>query len=294
MRISTGYQFDSYANDIRVTQERMFRFEQQVSSGKQLNRPSDDPVGAARSLTMRSLRTGIQQYQSNLETAKGTLGYTENALTDANNLMQRAYQLAIAGASSSTDQVARNAMASEIGTIQTRLVELANSRGPTGAFLFAGQKTDTKPYSVAGSTITYSGDANSVVIESSPTDTMAVSTPGEPMFSDAFNRLETLKTNLASGNVGALTGASIPEMQGSMQSLLAARGTVGAKLRTVDDLTSQYTRRVDDLTKGISDVEDVDISQAILNYQLAQAAYQGALTVASKGFQTSLMDFIRG
>jgi flagellar hook-associated protein 3 FlgL len=294
MRISTGYQFETYSSDIRVAQEKLFTFEKQVSTGKRINRPSDDPYGTSSSLTMRSLKSGIEQYQSNLETAKGNLGYTEGALDEMHKVMSRAYQLSVSGANSSTEQTARNAMAAEITSLQRRLVDLANSRGPNGAYLFAGQKNDAQPYSAAGATLTYSGDTNDVVVETGPSDTMAVNSQGEPLVSDAFNRLETLKNNLLGGNVGALTGVSITEMQTSMQAINAERGAVGAKMRTVSDLTSQYTRRVDDLTKGISDVEDVDISQAILNYRLAQAAYEGALNVASQGFQTSLMDFIRG
>src|SRR4051812_38051448 len=136
MRISTGYQFDTYSNDIRATQERMFQYQQQVSTGKQLNQPSDDPLGTSRVLSMRALRTGIGQYQANLSTAKGNLGYSESALSDANGVMQRAYQLAVSGASSSMDQTGRNGMAAEITSLQKRLVDLANSRGPNGAFLF--------------------------------------------------------------------------------------------------------------------------------------------------------------
>jgi len=69
---------------------------------------------------------------------------------------------------------------------------------------------------------------------------------------------------------------------------------VGARLRTVDDLTERYIRMSDEFTKHISDVEEVDVDQAIMQYRLAETAYTAALQVASQGFRLSLMDFIRG
>ena len=294
MRISTSYQFESYAGDIRLAQERLATAGKQVSTGKRIHRPSDDPLGAARILNLRKYRAATEQYTANLRVAKGVLGYTEESLGSLHDGIKRAYALAVQGANGSTDQTARNAMAQEVADIQARLVQIGNSRGPSGQYLFAGQANSSAPYSVSGSGITYSGDLNPVVVEASPTETMTINTVSEPMFSTIYNQLETLKSNLLGGNVGAISGVSITEMQSAMGALNRERGTVGTKLRQVEEYSNQYTKRVDDLTAGISDIEDVDVSQAIMNYQLAQTAYEAALRVASQGFELSLMDFIQG
>lgn len=293
MRISTAYQFESYTSDIRAAQERMSIAGRQVTTGKRLLNPSDDPLGTARILTMRSYKAATEQYSNNLNGAKGVLGYNEEALGSLHGGVQRAYALAVQGANSATDQVGRNAMAQEITEIQSRLVQIANTRGPAGQYLFAGQDNDSAPYTVSGATLTFNGDSNPVVVEVGPTETMQVNSIGEPMFSDTYNKLETLKNNLLGGNVGAISGVSINDMQAAMKTINAERGQVGAKLRQVDDYNAQYTRRVDDLTQGISDIEEVDVAQAITSYQLAQTAYEAALRVASQGFQLSLMDFIQ-
>lgn len=294
MRISTAYQFESYTSDIRLAQERMAIAGRQVSTGKRLEKPSDDPLGTSRVLTMRSYKAATEQYTKNLQVAKGVLGYTEDALGSLHDGVKRAYALAVQGANSATDQTGRNAMAQEITEIQSRLVQIANSRGPAGQFIFAGQDNTAVPYTVGGGTITFNGDNNPVVIEISPSETMQVNSLGEPMFSDTYNKLETLKNNLLGGNVGAISGVGINDMQSAMTNINAERGQVGAKLRQVDEYNNQYTRRVDDLTQGISDIEEVDVSQAIMSYQLAQTAYEAALRVASQGYQLSLMDFIQG
>lgn len=294
MRISTAYQFDSYTSDIRKTQERMAIAGQQVSSGKRLTAPSDDPLGTSRSLSMRSYKAATEQYKENLQTAKGYLGYTEDAFGSLYDSIRDAYGLAVSGANGATDQTARTAMATQITTIQERMVQIANTRGPSGQYIFAGQDNAAAPYTVTPPTITYGGDTNPMNVEIGSAETMQINSITEPMFSDIYNKLETLKNNLVGGNTGAISGVSINDMQTAMQSIATARGNVGTRLQKVEDYNSMYTKRVDDLTQGISDIEDVDITQAIVNYQLAQNAYQGALSIASKGFELSLMDFIRG
>jgi flagellar hook-associated protein 3 FlgL len=294
MRISTAYQFESYTSDIRSAQERMEIAGRQVSSGKRLEKPSDDPQGTSRMLTLRSYQSATEQYSKNLTTAKGVLGYSEEALGTLSAGLNRAYTLAVQGANATTDQAGRNSMAAEVADIQERLLQVANTRGPSGQYIFAGQKNASAPYTVSGAALVFSGDSNAVAIEAGPSETLQVNTLGEPMFSDTYNKLETLKNNLLGGNVGAISGVSINDMQSAMKSVNAERGQVGAKLRQVSEYTDQYTRRVDDLTEGISDIEEVDSAQAIMNYQLAQTAYEAALKVASQGFQLSLMDFIQG
>lgn len=294
MRISTNYQYSAFQSDISSAQQALFESSAQVSSGKRINRPSDDPFGTVRSVTMRSLQAGIKQYQDNLNTAKGQLGFGESTLSEMSTLTNRAYTLAVSGANGATDQKGRDAMAAEIAQIQSRLIDLANTKDSSGGYLFAGQKADVKPYTLAGTTLTYNGDSNSLKAEVGPGDMMTISTAGEPLISDLYNRLQSLKDNLTGGTVSAISGTDIANIQNSLDAISDLRGGIGSKLKTIDDLSSQMTRRSDDLTTSISDVEDVDITEAMVKYQQANQAYSAALTVASQGFRLSLMDFIQG
>ncbi len=292
MRISTHYQYDTYQLDIQKATERMAELSRQLSSGKRINLPSDDPVGVGHTISMRSLQAGMTQYQSNLNLAKGTLDFTDTTVGDITDLVRSAYSLAVQGASSTTDQTGRNAMVSQISSIQSRLIDLANSQGPNGAFLFAGQKTGTKPYTLTGSTLVYNGDTNSILVEGGPGDMITASSSGEPTITDLYNRLDSLKSNLTGGQVGAISGVDIANIQSSLDTLGTLRGDIGARLQSIDNLSSQWQRRSDDLTKNISDIEDVDMSSAVVQYQQAQLAYTAALNVAGQGSRLSLMDFI--
>lgn len=294
MRISTNHQYEVYQLDIQAASARLFTATQQVSSGKKITRPSQDPFATTQSITMRGLKSAVEQYQKNLQFAKSNLSNTEATSSEIRNLVVRAQSLAVSGASSSTDQTGRAAMAAEIQQLQSRLLDLANTKTSSGTYLFSGQRTDVKPYTVTGSTLTFNGDSNPINVETGPGETLKVNPQGEPMISSLYSSLESLKSNLTGGQVGAISGVDLNNLQGALDSIAALRSDVGSKLKHVADLTTQWQRRADDLTEGISDVEDVDAAEAIMQYQQANQAYSAALTVASQGFRLSLMDFIKG
>ena len=293
MRISTGYQFDQYSSQIAASQARYVRAQQQVATGKRIQTPSDDPSGTATVLHVRSLMSAAKQYQSNVGRAKGHLGFTESALGEVSNIGRRAYELTLRGANSTTSQTGREAMVTEVEEMQRRLVDLANTQGPLGEYVFGGTRNDARPFSVTGTTLTYNGDAGSIQVETGPVDTLTVNTQGNPMFATAYAELESLKSDLTGGNVSALSGPRIEGIQQVLNNVQQQRGVVGSRMRTVDDLNLRYQRMQDDFAKHISDVEEVDIDQAIMQYRQAETAYQAALQVASQGFRLSLMDFIR-
>jgi flagellar hook-associated protein 3 FlgL len=293
MRISTQYQFDRYSHEVSRASEKYFNAQRTVSTGKRIEVFSDDVLGATTTVSMRALRKGIEGYNDNLKQAKVSLSVSDNALSETTAIINQANQLAIQGANSPTDQTGRQGMVSQIRELQRRLLDVANTRGQSGQYVFGGQKNDTPPLTVSGAVATFNGDTNPILVETDPTNTLQANITAGPQFKELYDRLETLKTNLEGGNLGAISGISLGELQDSLRKFNDMRGQVGARLQTVDIMSNQNSRRTDELSAGISDIEDVDLSEAILNYKKAEAAYQGALTVASKGFELSLMNFIR-
>src|SRR5687767_12920137 len=120
MRISTGYQFDSYSSQIAASEARMFEAQKRVSTGKRINVASDDPIGTRTVLNYRSLQSANSQYADNLKMAKGFLGFTEESLGETSDVMRQAYQFAVRGANTATDQVGRQGMVAEVTELQRR------------------------------------------------------------------------------------------------------------------------------------------------------------------------------
>ncbi len=294
MRVTSNYQYDVYRNNIRNAQENYFLAQQRVMTGKKFTRVSEDPVSALTSLNVRSLRSRLEQLDKNLMVAQEYTGTTENSLDELNSVLKRAYTLTIQGASDATTQESRNAMANEIASLQQRLVDLSNTQGVGGKFIFAGQSSDTKPFSATGGALTFAGDTLPINVEVRPNEVMRANLENaDTFFTGIYATLETLRTDLLGGDVGLLSDQDVAAVLGAMDQLSDARGLNATKLQEIDRLRTEGARRMDDLTKTISDNEDIDLAEAITKMQMAETAYTASLQVASQGFRLSLMDFLR-
>jgi flagellar hook-associated protein 3 FlgL len=293
MRISTPYLFDNFAQSIDRASQHLVETQRAVTTGKRINTLSDDPSGNARALSMQSLKSRLAQYTSNLQSAKGALSFAESALSDVSDLATQAYTLALNGANATNDQSTMQAMAGQILSIQQRLVQLANTQGPSGAFVFAGQDNTSPPFAANNGALTFTGDTNMIQVQVGPSDVMASTVDASAFLTDLYAKLETLKTNLGNGDIAALSDTSIQDMQNAVSTASTLEATVGQKLQMVADLNNQNSRRIADLTTQLSDIQDVDAAAAILEYQEAQTAYQAALSATTSGAQLSLMDFLR-
>lgn len=293
MRISTSYQYESSTTAIQNAQQTEVALQKELSTGKRINQPSDDPNGLYQSLTLSSLNNTLTQYNSNLTYAKQFLDESNNALTSVNSMASQAYQLAVQAANSTTSQDARQGMVNQVTQMQQQLVSLANSQGANGEHIFAGQKTKAAPFSVVSNALTYSGDANNINVEVGPGQTMAVNTQAGTMLTNLYNQLQTFKNDLSSGNVSALSNVDITNLQNSQTAVLQAQGAIGGNLQQVTTLTSANTLRSNELTAQISNLTDTNVAQVATQYQSAQTVYQAAITMAAQISTLSLTSYLQ-
>lgn len=293
MRIGTANQYATFQRDIEVSQRKYFDLMSQISSGKRIDKPSDDPGGMRAVVDIESMKAALEQYTTNINRGKNNLQLTESSLAEVSTLSSRAYTLVLQGANTSAGQEQRSAMASEIDSIQKRLLQISNTRNSTGSYIFSGQQTDRPAITLGSNGITYNGDNAPVLLEVSPDETVAANLPGDPIFTDLYNTLDRIRLSLEGGNVSALSDIHVNEIQQEIKNVNVARGMVGGRLRQMDQIAATHGRRIDELTSDASDIEDVDITQAITELKSAESAYQAALQVTSQGFRLSLLEFMR-
>lgn len=293
MRVSTSYQYRVYSDTIRTAQERTFEAQRRLLTGKRVETMSDDPVAGSLILSAKGIKQSVEQYNTNLRAAKDYLGSSELAVNDINALLRNAYQSAVRAANGVYDQESRTALANDIATMQKRLVDLGNSKGSTGQYLFAGQQNDSAAFTVSGSVLTFNGDTNNINIETGPGETMAVNSQLGATLVQAYADLEKLRVDLIGGNLGAISGVDLPAIQSRMSDMRKELSLIGSKSASVIELGNQNGRRMDELQSQISDLEEVDMAAALTEYQAAQTAYQAAMQTAASGFGLSLLDFIR-
>ena len=293
MRVSTAYRYDGLSAAIRSTDARMLEAQRKVTTGGRISKPSDDATGTRTLLGIGGLRNGIAAYARNLDVAKGALAGSEAAYGDLGDLAQSARVLTIQGATATNDPSSRESVAGQIDTLRERLVTLGNSQGPDGRYLFGGRVTNAKPFSVgADGALLYAGDDTVPTMETGPGETAKVGETGGEI-ARLYERLGKLKDALRSGDVSTLSTARLKEIDDSSNALNAARADVGRRMNGVEMTRSTHERREAELSERAGDIGQVDYASAIVEYTASQTAYQAALQVASKGFSTGLMDFIR-
>src|SRR3954454_15506139 len=165
--------------DLNDVSTRLAKTQQRMSSGKQIERPSDDPYGTSRALSLRSDVAATQQYQRNVGEAEAWQNVTDAALSKLSDVVNRARELAIQGASDSAGPAARQAAAAEIDQLIASVKQEANA-SYGGRYVFAGTATSTQPYVVGGGDA-YNGDSGTVAREIGPGVSVQVNVLGSTM-----------------------------------------------------------------------------------------------------------------
>jgi len=158
VRISTNLAFQRGLDMMQRLQAALDRTQQQVSRGRRLLTPSDDPIAAARSLELRESAGRTEQFDRNAGIARNRLNYEETALVGVNDLLQRVRELALQANNDTLGSEARAQIAVELRERTGQLVDLANQRDGTGRYLFAGTRDETKPVSRGAGGYSYQGD----------------------------------------------------------------------------------------------------------------------------------------
>lgn len=295
MRISSSYRYDAMGSQISTSYAKVYAAQQQIISGKRFQKGSEDPVGSAQVVSMSSIMNRVKQLDTNLKTAKEYVATTETNLGEVGTLLNKARTLSIQGGNAGLDAESRTALSNEVKAIQERLVSLGNTQNSQKQFIFGGQNSGTKPFSVDSSgNLVYAGDSNPVLVEVRPGETMKTDMDNAgQFFKDTYAALEHLKNSLISGNTSELSNTDLKAIQKATEQVNMARGEAGVKLQTIEKQTELNQTRIDDLTKRISDVQDIDMAEAVTAYQQADNAYRAALQTFSMSQTTNLMDYLK-
>ena len=293
MRVSERFLSEAALRHMLDSMQRMGKYQDQISSGKRIRRPEDDPVAVARALNFRSGLASVAQSLRNIDASTNWLNATDTALQSLVDVTQQAQRLTLAGANDALSQDERQALASQVEELFEQLVQIGNSRYQ-GRYLFSGFKTDTAPFSVDGqppSQVNYHGDQGQMVHEIEPGITMTVNLIGEDVFMDLFSTLISLRDALRTGS-GEDIAPFKDDLDAALTSALDTRAALGAKINRLQNTTTRLHEVETDLAGFLSQAEDLDIAEAILKFSAEEYTYQAALAVNARILRTSLIDFL--
>lgn len=268
---------------------RVQELQQQLSSGKRVSTPSDDPAATAAAMTFRSQRAADEQYLRNADIASARLNVTDNALTQLSARLRSARDLMVQSRNGAIGGESLIALSQQILAVRQDVLDLYNARYLDRP-VFGGTVAGSVAVTSEG---TYIGDDGAVVIRISRDATVQTDVKGTAIAADTVPALLTqIAADVAVGNdAGVQSGLDL--LDTALSKVQQALGDVGARSSRVDTVRSLVDSSRLDLTSKISDNEDVDLPETIMNLQAQQVAYESALSAAAKITQTSLADFLR-
>jgi flagellar hook-associated protein 3 FlgL len=295
MRITNRMMTQTMLRNLNGNLNRLETLHNQITTGKRISRPSDDPPALARALSFSSGIAAGDQFIRTMDSSLSWLNATEDAMGSATNLLQKARELAVQGANDALTRDQQQNIAVQIEEILKQAVTIGNA-GLRGERLFGGFRIDQDPFTATGAPITavaYGGDAGAMLREYDAGATIQINAVGTAVFPPTFTALINLRDNLNAGNSAAVSGQSIVEIDAAMDTLMSARAENGAKVNRLEQAKDRQELLQVNLQDLLSKTQDTDMADAISKFSIQETLYKASLEAASKAIQPSLLDYIR-
>jgi flagellar hook-associated protein 3 FlgL len=313
MRITNNMVSDRVISDLQARYSQLANTQLQISTGRRVNAPSDDPTAAAQERLQLSQLAGIKSSQNSVASTQTWLNQSESSLSGVTDVLARAKEIATTGANGSYSQSDRNALANEVDQLVQAAKESLNAKVGND-YIFSGAKTDTAPYTTATGD-TYQGDTGAVVRDGGASVTLQ----NNPSFVSTSGASETLTAGAILGNGSAsgdgrvldtltqlaahLRGGTASDLQAlgstdltALENNRVAVGNAVSAIGAMSNRATAATQRLSDMEDNASDrIDDltgVDMAQAISDYSTQSAAYQASLKVGAQIIQPSLLQFL--
>jgi flagellar hook-associated protein 3 FlgL len=277
--------------NLQARLDQLQRLQGQMSSGRRVSKPSDDPTATAGALRSRADLRRAEQLDRSRKDALGWLQTADSALGSATTSLQRIRDLVVQGGNGSYSAVERDALASEVDSLRGSLLDVANT-AYLGRPLFGGTVSGASAYDATG---TFVGDTSPVTRALGPGVSVAVNLTGPEVFgtgpTDLFATLTRISNDLRTNPANLST--DLTDLDAGFTRLQNARGQAGARSQRVDAADSRSADDQITLRQRLSDAEDVDLAEIITELGIQQVAYQAALAATQRVIQPSLVDFLR-
>jgi flagellar hook-associated protein 3 FlgL len=288
VRVTQGLIGASTLRGLQSSLGRVQDIQAQLSSGKRIALPSDDPSGTASAMTYRSQQAADVQYLRNIDNVSARLGVTDATLTSLSDRLRSVRELLVEAQNGAIGPAGRMALASQASAIKSEIVDLYNTTYLNRP-VFGGTVTGQQVIDATGA---YVGNDQPVVSRITSDATIRVDVKGTDVAADTVPALlDRIAADLGSG--AAIPTADITDLDAVSTKVMQALGDVGARAARIDAAKANVDARRLDLTARISENEDVDLPATIMNLQAQQVAYQSALGASAKILQTSLLDYLR-
>jgi flagellar hook-associated protein 3 FlgL len=291
-RVTHGSMTLSSLNNLQSTLGRLAQSQEQLTTGKRINRASDDPTDAARAMRTRSALADQEQYARNGQDAVTWMNLTDSRLQSMNDSLRRVRELALTGGTDTNSGTAREALAVEVEQLRDKLLTEANATY-LGRPIFGGVTAGDKAYADDGTFVGATGDVQRTVADGVD---VTINSDGEALFGSGaasmFSELDALANAIRAGDTAAIQ-AGIDQVDGRSRKIVDELSLVGTRTNRVESAVDAAKDATLTLNGNVSELENVELAYAMMQVQMNQVSYQAALAATSKVIQPSLVDFLR-
>jgi flagellar hook-associated protein 3 FlgL len=298
-RITQSMLSTTLLGDLESITSQYAQTQEKLSSGKELQKPSDDPFAVSRALQLRGELDANQQYQRNVQDAQGWQSATDTAMSNIGDLALRARDLVVQGANGSAGADARASIAAEIQQLIDSIKSAANTQY-AGSYVLSGSATGTQPFlidAVKADGVTpdddYKGNTDDLAREIGDGVSMTVNTTGASAIAPLLATLRSVQSHLAADNTTALQSGDLSAIDTDVNNLTTERAAVGAVGNRLDNAMSRLQQLEESATKLLSNTEDADMAKTLVDLSQQSAVYQAALKAGTQIIQPSLIDYLR-
>ncbi|MBM4065394.1 MAG: flagellar hook-associated protein 3 [Planctomycetes bacterium] len=288
-------------SNINLNYKKIQAIQEKLSSGKQINRPSDDPSGTRKVLGLRAEELQVQQFLDNTETAKEQINYTSNTLESLEELFSKIKNLAIQAGNDTLGQSDRNIIANELDELLESVLQNANTDN-NGRYIFSGTKTLTSAFTATRdssgniTSVSYNGNNEEIKYQIGPNTFIQVNLPGGKLFQDnkAFSTLISLRDALKASTFDSAAFSSLRNTFDTAKNALSTEITkFGAKANRLEMTTNSLENSQTALKELISYTEDADVASLVVNLQHQENVLQSSLKTGAMVIQQTLLDFLK-
>ena len=306
MKVSTSMFFDRASAQLASVQGNLAKTQEQLSTGKQITKPSDEPDKASLVTRLESEIARQKSYQESIKAIEIRRKAEETALNSTSDVMFRMKELSVQAANDTLGAADRKTIALEMTELRNQILSLANSQDSNGNYLFAGSRVSQMPFSPdAKGVIVYKGDQARMVVGVGDNRRMNQNIPGSDAFTNVvrddgkggrvgigfFQAMGDLIEAVKSSNRVAIQ-RGISEIDTLQQGLSDATAQVGTDLNVVDSQNNVLDEITLRLKTTMSDIQDLDYTEAITKMNKDQLALEAAQSSFAKISKLSLFNYI--
>lgn len=307
-RVTNQMMSQRMLENLWASMRRLDKWNQQLSTGRRISLPSDDPADTETAMRLRTLLREGEQYMRNVDDALAWLEATDAALNHATQVLQRARELIIYGGNGTLTDEARQALATEMNQLIHDLFAVANTKHGQ-RYLFAGENTLIRPFEAIlekpddpsspvgnfqyhGTRYEPADGFDGLELEIEAGNTLRYNIFGNDVFEPIFEVLIAVRKDLENGNLKDLTGDDLAKFDKAMDNLLRWRAEVGARVNRLELVRERLSQNQVNLEKLSAEVEGIDIAEVIMRLKMEENVYRAALGAGARIIQPTLLDFL--